>query len=196
MVNMNVGVVGDKNIGESDIDKVRENVIILDDEILGENSAIVLKVGMKFKDDNEVFEFYKTYAYHLGFSFIKRNSRKGDDGILRYVTLTYSQEGRRSSSTSTSLKLQPTIQIGCKARLTAGSEISGIWRINTVHLEHNHETNPSKSRLFRCNRQVSAHVKWKLECNDVAGILLHKVLTQKLLKRVVMIRLHVSKRIV
>ncbi|KAL2492850.1 Protein FAR1-RELATED SEQUENCE [Abeliophyllum distichum] len=171
---INVGVGDEKNVEESDIDKVRENVNVLDDDIVGKNSVIVPKVGMKFNDENEIFEFYKRYAYLVGFPIRKRNSRKGDDGIVRYVTLTCSQEGRRSSTTSTSLKPQPTSQTGCKARLTAGSEISGLWRINTVHLEHNHKTSPSKSRLYRCNREVTAHVKRKLECNDVAGIPLHK----------------------
>ncbi|KAL2512158.1 Protein FAR1-RELATED SEQUENCE [Abeliophyllum distichum] len=126
MVGMNVGVVDDNNIEESDIDKVRKNMNILDDDILGENSTIVPKVGMKFKDDNEIFEFYKRYAYLLGFPLRKRNSRKENDGILKYVTLTCGREGRRSSSTSTSLKPQPTIQTGCKARLTVVSEISGL----------------------------------------------------------------------
>ncbi|KAL2485525.1 Cyclin-B1-2 [Abeliophyllum distichum] len=66
MVDMIVGVVDDNNVEESNIDKVRENVNILNDDILGKNSAIVPKVGMKFKDDNEVFEFYKRYAYLIG----------------------------------------------------------------------------------------------------------------------------------
>ncbi|KAL2486869.1 Protein FAR1-RELATED SEQUENCE 5 [Abeliophyllum distichum] len=87
-VNMNYGVVDDNNFGESDNEPVGENENILDDEKLGEDSAIVPKVGMKFKDDKEVFEFYK--------------------------------------------------------------------------------------RLYRCNRQVSAHVKRKLECNDIAGVPLYK----------------------
>ncbi|XP_022858320.1 protein FAR1-RELATED SEQUENCE 5-like [Olea europaea var. sylvestris] len=41
-------------------------------------------------------------------------------------------------------------------------------------LEHNHKTSPSKSRLYRCNRQLSERVKRQLEVNDIAGIPLHK----------------------
>ncbi|KAL2466779.1 Protein FAR1-RELATED SEQUENCE [Abeliophyllum distichum] len=123
---MNYGVVDNNNFGESDNEPVEENENILDDEKLGEDSAIVPKVGMKFKDDKEVFEFYKKYAYCIGFPIRKRNSKKGDDGILRYLTLTCSREGRRSSTTSTSLNPQPRIQTGCKAKMTASSEISGI----------------------------------------------------------------------
>ena len=50
----------------------------------------------------------------------------------------------------------------------------GTWRISTVHLEHNHKTSPTKSRLYRCNRQLSEDVKQQLEVNDIAGIPLHK----------------------
>ncbi|XP_052172312.1 protein FAR1-RELATED SEQUENCE 5-like [Diospyros lotus] len=152
-----------------------ENVDGLDDEILEEDSEIIVpQVGMKFKDANEIFEFYKKYAYNVGFPVRKRTSRKGEDGVVKYVTFSCCREGQRSRSKSTNSMPQPTIQIGCKARLTASVDGIGTWRINTIHLEHNHNTSPSKSRLFRCNRQLSAHVKRQLEVNDMAGIPLHK----------------------
>jgi len=67
-------------------------------------------VGMKFRDHSEIFEFYKTYAYSVGFPIRRRSSRKGDDGLLKYVTFACSRKGRRSSVTSSSLKPQATIQ--------------------------------------------------------------------------------------
>ncbi|GER26267.1 FAR1-related protein [Striga asiatica] len=132
------------------------------------------EVGMKFANENEVFQYYKRYAYRTGFPIRKRNSTKGDDGIVRYMTYTCSREGRRSYKSSTSLNLLPTSQTGCKARLTACSDACGVWRINVVHLEHNHKTSPSKSRLYKCNRQVSNWIKRQLEVNDIAGIPIHK----------------------
>lgn len=63
---------------------------------------------------------------------------------------------------------------GCKARLTTYSDLRRIWRINVVHLDRNHRTIRSKSRLYRCNRELSAQVKWRIEVNDIAGIPLHK----------------------
>ncbi|CAA2977480.1 Hypothetical predicted protein [Olea europaea subsp. europaea] len=135
---------------------------------------IVPSVGMKFKNEKEVFEFYKNCAYQIGFPVRKRNSKKGDDGVVRYVTFTCSREGHRTSGANAVLKPRPTIQTRCKERLTACSGINGIWCINTVHLEHNHKTRPSKSWLYRCNRQINARVKRQLEINDIAGIPLHK----------------------
>ncbi|CAA3023992.1 Hypothetical predicted protein [Olea europaea subsp. europaea] len=109
---------------------------------------IVPSVGMKFKNEEEVFEFYKNYAYQIGFPVRKRNSKKGTNGVVRYVTFTCSQNGHRTGGANKVLKPQPTIQTRLKARLMACSDINGIWRINTVHLEHNHKTSLSKSRLY------------------------------------------------
>ncbi|XP_022880730.1 protein FAR1-RELATED SEQUENCE 5-like [Olea europaea var. sylvestris] len=90
------------------------------------------------------------------------------------MTYTSGCEGRRPSTTTGSVRSQPTIQTDCQARISASSNDHGSWRINAVHLDHNHGTSPSKSRLFRCNRELSAQVKRRLEVNDVAGISLHK----------------------
>ncbi|XP_022856728.1 protein FAR1-RELATED SEQUENCE 5-like [Olea europaea var. sylvestris] len=147
---------------------------LADDRLGIENEILVPKVGMKFDSEKELFEFYKKYAYEIGFPIRKRNSKKGDDMVVRYVSFTCSREGRRKTNRSTSLNPPPTIEIGCRARLTACSNARGIWRINVVQLEHNHKTSPSKSRLYRCNRELSAHVKRWLEVNDIAGIPLHK----------------------
>ncbi|XP_022883667.1 protein FAR1-RELATED SEQUENCE 5-like [Olea europaea var. sylvestris] len=129
---------------------------------------------MMFNDDKEVYDFYKRYAYDVGFPVRKRNSKKGDDGLLKYATFTCSHEGRRPSNASGSLNPQPISQTDCKARISASLDSHGMWRINTVHLDHNHRTSPSKSRLYRCNRELSATVKRKLEVNDFTGIPLHK----------------------
>ncbi|GER33318.1 FAR1-related sequence 2 [Striga asiatica] len=77
------------------------------------------RAGMEFKDIDSVFNFYKKYAYSVGFPVRKRNSGKDDDGILRYVTFTCSREGKRMSGTRGSLRSQPTTQTDCKARISA-----------------------------------------------------------------------------
>ncbi|XP_022883618.1 protein FAR1-RELATED SEQUENCE 5-like [Olea europaea var. sylvestris] len=93
---------------------------------------------------------------------------------MRYVTFTCSREGRRNYATGGSLKPQPTSQTDCKARISASLDNLEVWRINKVYLDHNHKTSLSKSRLYRCNRILSASVKRKLQVNDMAGIPLHK----------------------
>ncbi|XP_052210450.1 protein FAR-RED IMPAIRED RESPONSE 1-like [Diospyros lotus] len=109
--NENVEIEDDELLGEADNVIIREDMNTLDDELLGEDGPFVPKVGMKFNNENAVFNFYKSYAYEIGFPVRKRNSKKGDDGVVK---------------------------------------------------------------LYRCNRELSAHVKRRLEVNDVAGIPLYK----------------------
>ncbi|XP_022869242.1 protein FAR1-RELATED SEQUENCE 5-like [Olea europaea var. sylvestris] len=169
-----VDVLDDEVVVESNDEKLTDNVIILENDNVGGDVTVMPEVGMKFNDQEELFEFYKKYAYEVGFPVRRRNSRKGENGVVTYITLTCSREGQRRNKSEGSLKPQPTMQTGCKARITASSDIRGIWKICTVDLEHNHKTSPSKSRLYRCNRELSTHVKRKLEVNDIAGIPLHK----------------------
>lgn len=91
---------------ESENVNIECNINLVEDQIVGGDGVIVPEVDMKFKDENEVFDFYKLYTYKVGFSVRKRkrNSRKDNDGILRYVTFTCSCKGRRNGSTSGSLK--------------------------------------------------------------------------------------------
>ncbi|XP_022880667.1 protein FAR-RED IMPAIRED RESPONSE 1-like [Olea europaea var. sylvestris] len=164
----------DASFVEFENDNVDDNVNIVEEETVGRDDFTELEVSMQFKDEKEVYDFYARYAYVVGFSIRKRSSTKDDDGVLRYITFTCSREGRRSNNTSKTMKPQPTIQTGCKAKIFTSFDIHGYWKINTVHLDHNHKTSPTKSRLYRCNRELSAHVKRKLEVNDMARIPLHK----------------------
>ncbi|CAA2970434.1 Hypothetical predicted protein [Olea europaea subsp. europaea] len=159
---------------DCDNENIHHNLKILENENVAGDVASEPNVGMMFNDEKEMLEFYKRYAYAVGFPFRKRNSKKGDDGIMRYMTFTCNREGRRNYATGGSLKPQPTSQTDCKARISVSLDNLGVWRINKVYLDHNHKTSPSKSRLYRCNRILSASVKRKLHVNDMAGIPLHK----------------------
>ncbi|XP_022883224.1 protein FAR-RED IMPAIRED RESPONSE 1-like [Olea europaea var. sylvestris] len=164
----------DDVLAESDYENVTVSINVVDGENSVGDGMIVPEVGMEFKELKDMFDFYKKYSYAIGFSIKKRNSKKGNDGELRYVTFTCSREGQRIGNSSGSFKPQPTIQMGHKARISTSSDVNRVWRINKVHLGHNYETSPSKSRLYRCNRELSSHVKHKLEVNDLARISLHK----------------------
>lgn len=96
---------------DSENENVEENVNVVEDETIGGNELATPEVGMKFKDEKEVYDFYARYAYAVGFPIRKRSSGRGDDGVVRFLTLTCSRKGRRVGNTSTSLKPQPTIQM-------------------------------------------------------------------------------------
>ncbi|KAL2518127.1 FAR1-related sequence 4 [Abeliophyllum distichum] len=122
---MNLLVVNDECL-EDDVTEM-ENFPGLNDDWVEEPNEIVPEVGMKFKELDEAFEFYKNYTSSVGFPVRKCNSRKGDDELIRDVTSTYSREGLRTSNISTSLKSQATIQTRCKARVTVISDVNRSW---------------------------------------------------------------------
>lgn len=112
--------------------------IVVDNEPLGEDGDIVLGIVIIFIDEKELFAFDKRYANVVGFPMSKRNLKKGNDRIVRYVTFICSHEGRRSSNTSITLKSQPTSQTDCKTKISAFLDNLETWRINIIHFEHNH----------------------------------------------------------
>ncbi|XP_022876790.1 protein FAR-RED IMPAIRED RESPONSE 1-like [Olea europaea var. sylvestris] len=164
----------DDVLGLSEDENIMKPMNKIGGETLTGDGIIIPEVGMLFKNEQDMYDFYKKYAYTVGFPVKKRNSKKGEDGVLRYLTLTCSREGGSVGNSSGSLKPYPIVKLGCKARISPSCDVIGNWRINAVNLEHNHDTSPSKSRLYRCNRQLSAAMKRKLQVNDLAGIAVHK----------------------
>ncbi|XP_022883581.1 protein FAR1-RELATED SEQUENCE 5-like [Olea europaea var. sylvestris] len=96
---------------------MEHNMNVVEEETLRGDEVIVPEVGTRFKDENEVFDFYKLYAYNVGFPMRKMNS----------------------------LKPQPTIQTGCKARISASADNHGYWRINTFEVNDTTEIPLHKS---------------------------------------------------
>ncbi|XP_020243495.1 protein FAR1-RELATED SEQUENCE 5-like [Asparagus officinalis] len=132
------------------------------------------KIGMEFNDPDELFEFYKDYAKNSGFPIKKHTRRKNEMGIVRSMTLVCGRAGKHNSTCQNPLKPQASYRVGCNAKITARLNLDGRWEISVVVLEHNHGLSPSKSRFFRCNRRISAHVRHQINLNDQAGIRINK----------------------
>ncbi|CAA3007725.1 Hypothetical predicted protein [Olea europaea subsp. europaea] len=111
---------------ECDNEDVVDIMNVAGDDTLVGDDVIVPEPGMKFKDENEIFDLYKRYAYEIGFPVRKRNSVKDDDEVWRNVIFVCSREGKRIKNTSGSLKPQATMQSGCKARICASKDVCGI----------------------------------------------------------------------
>ncbi|OVA06355.1 FAR1 DNA binding domain [Macleaya cordata] len=135
-----------------------------------QNEPVEPKVGMEFDSVDDLHGFFKSYARLKGFGIRKRSSTKDEDGVSKYVRLVCSCEGNRESKNSNPLKPRPMSRIGCKVVVVARFELDGKWMIINVCLDHNHDISPSKSRLFRCNREISHRVKRQLALNDQSGI--------------------------
>ena len=83
----------------------------------------------------------------------KRTSKKGDDGVVRYVTIACSYVGKprirlnhpgikRTRSTNP-VKLKPQTKIDCKAQLTLVLCPNEKWILRSMVLDHNHGLSPS-----------------------------------------------------
>ncbi|XP_020259144.1 protein FAR-RED IMPAIRED RESPONSE 1-like [Asparagus officinalis] len=132
------------------------------------------KIGMEFNDPDELFEFYRDYAKSSGFPVKKHTRRKNVIGIVRSITLVCGRAGKHNSTCQNPLKPQTSYKVGCNAKITARLNLDGRWEISVVVLEHNHGLSPTKSRFFRCNRRISAHVRHQINLNDQAGIRMNK----------------------
>lgn len=109
----------------SDNESVEDSTNQVEDVIEQGDCSIVPEIRMTFKDENKMLDFYKRYANVIGFPIRKCTSKKVEEGVLKYLTLTCSQEGKRSSTKSGSFKPQITIQTSCKARISTSSNIHG-----------------------------------------------------------------------
>ncbi|KAL6850301.1 hypothetical protein ACP4OV_020928 [Aristida adscensionis] len=130
--------------------------------------------GMAFESGDLVWQYYTKYAESKGFGVIVRSSRAGDDGKLKYLTLSCSRQGKSQSKSSNMLKPHPLAGTDCKAKINVSRQPDGKFYLSTVILDHNHTLSPHKSRFFRCNKKLDFHVKRKLELNDRAGIRMNK----------------------
>ncbi|XP_058744403.1 protein FAR1-RELATED SEQUENCE 4-like [Vicia villosa] len=126
-------------------------------------------VGMVFASEDEVTEYYKKYARHIGFGIAKISSKNGDDG-KKYFTLACSRARKYVSKSKNPLKPNPITKTQCKARLNACIHLNGTVIVSSIVIEHNHELSPSKARYFRSNKNLGSQMRRRLELNDQAGI--------------------------
>ncbi|XP_031261155.1 protein FAR-RED IMPAIRED RESPONSE 1-like [Pistacia vera] len=127
--------------------------------------------GMAFDSFDKLFQHYKNYGNKMGFEVIVRTSKKGDDGEVRFATVTCSRSGKSSNNSRNAFKMHPVTKTDCKAQIGASVRSDRKWQICSVVFDHNHELNsPAKTRFFKSNRVIQPYVKRKLEVNDRVGI--------------------------
>ncbi|GER43469.1 FAR1-related sequence 2, partial [Striga asiatica] len=147
--------------------EVGEEMVNTNDSRTGDDSAKIWEdnehspkniptVGMKFLTVDEVYQFYKTYAYRVGFPIRRRSSRKGHSGNLESVIYTCSREGNRSGNACNQLNPHPTSQTGCKAKLTASTDATGLWSIIAKELTHKMYCN------IKCSMEVPFGSEYKI----------------------------------
>ncbi|KAF2319342.1 hypothetical protein GH714_014920 [Hevea brasiliensis] len=98
------------------------------------------KMGMWFDSVDRLYEFYKEHTRLKGFSVAKRCASKGKGEMYRYQTI-YCDKGRRPDAEKF------TKRINCPVQVNAVLRDNGLWEVTKIILEHNHELDPSTSRV-------------------------------------------------
>ncbi|KAJ6741690.1 RIBOSE-5-PHOSPHATE ISOMERASE [Salix viminalis] len=89
----------DKMVVDSDeVNEVNEVIVINIDEnesegVGNDDEIKPPSIGMVFNTPDEVRSYYDKYACHLGFNSIKKSTKSGDDGNVKYFTLACSRSG-------------------------------------------------------------------------------------------------------
>ncbi|XP_062147885.1 protein FAR-RED IMPAIRED RESPONSE 1-like [Alnus glutinosa] len=130
--------------------------------------------GSTFSSLEEVVFYYRQYAKQTSFAVIRRGiKKKGNRDV--YIILACIREGKQRKSKSDAKKAIPKIiRTWCKARICAMLCANRMWRLSNVMLQHNHDLSPEKAKFFRCNKNIDAAVKRRLELNDIAGVRTNK----------------------
>ncbi|GER34520.1 FAR1-related sequence 3, partial [Striga asiatica] len=64
-----------------------------ENEIIGEPT-----LGMVFKSQEEAYSYYSNYGIQKGFGVMKRSSKRGDDGVVRYFTFACVKNDQKKKS--------------------------------------------------------------------------------------------------
>uniref|UniRef100_A0A8I6WED3 Protein FAR1-RELATED SEQUENCE n=1 Tax=Hordeum vulgare subsp. vulgare TaxID=112509 RepID=A0A8I6WED3_HORVV len=151
----------DKNF--IDVDKAEENCV---------TDKIVPKEGLCFHSEEEAYNFYNAYAKKKGFSvrWTHRKTRADDTLCARY--LVCNKEGVKGKhSTHETRKERACTRTSCKARVHFHITPAGVWIIQKIIAEHNHQmVSPDKVHMLRSQRQLQDVDKQMINHMTLAGI--------------------------
>ncbi|KAL4592423.1 hypothetical protein LXL04_005417 [Taraxacum kok-saghyz] len=142
------------------------------DRVINPQDQNMPKVGMMFDSEYELYEYFKTYAYQIGFGIRKSSTRTNNYSATTYYSLGCARGGVYVPKTNKIWK--KTSKTDCKAKISVIAYGDGRCAITRVFLEHNHALSPKKSRFQRSHKKMDSYAKRRLELNDYAGIPLNK----------------------
>ncbi|KAI3958261.1 hypothetical protein MKW92_002640, partial [Papaver armeniacum] len=108
-------------MGESQLasEELEQRNTALDDDNDQGDQIVLPKVGMKFNNADDLFEFYRSYTFKTGFSCKKRTCKRDHHGVLNFVTYSCTEDGKNHPVSDSPLNLPPTQRTNCKAKISA-----------------------------------------------------------------------------
>ncbi|XP_057989160.1 protein FAR-RED IMPAIRED RESPONSE 1-like [Hevea brasiliensis] len=119
--------------------------------------------GMLFPCISTMFNFYKEHARLKGFSVFKRSAVNVRGGSRKYQTISC-DKGRKAIGAKSSKR------INCPAKINAILRENGMWQISKVISSHNHELEPSMSRLMDSRNFIERKRRLRLGDGDAEAI--------------------------
>ncbi|KAJ6363535.1 hypothetical protein OIU78_003667 [Salix suchowensis] len=167
-----------------DSDEVNEVIVINIDEnesegVGNDDEIKPPSIGMVFNTPDEVRSYYDKYACHLGFNSIKKSTKSGDDGNVKYFTLACSRSGKELPSASQTSKFNFRKRLpprtNCKAKLNVTIGPDGRVYVCRVILEHNHELVPGLHGMKKKkSRAPRAKKRWEQDKSHVPHSVAHE----------------------
>ena len=96
----------EENEQKLEIEKIEEKEHEINKILDGNEIILEPKVGMMFNSE-EVRAYYTQYAKQVVFGVLKRTSKLGHDGNLKYFTLSCVNQGKAKSKATNALKPRP-----------------------------------------------------------------------------------------
>ena len=114
------------------------------------------RVGKCFQSEEEAYQFYNSYAQTKGFSIRKCHLKFRADGTLSSRYFVCSKAGVKGTHpTHVAKKEQANSRTDCMARVQFSITREGIWNVQKVMLDHNHQlVSPDKRHMLRSQRQL------------------------------------------
>ncbi|KAG6524864.1 hypothetical protein ZIOFF_014808 [Zingiber officinale] len=137
--------------GKSDSNEVNDNNDHVSTDLSPSslNEVMIPKIGMTFISEDEVRNFYKSYAQNVGFGISKLGGKKGYDGKHKYFCFGCAKSGKIVSQAKNALYPRPSTKTNCKAKINVVIRNDDNFVISSVSLDHNHVLSPGKSRFLR-----------------------------------------------
>ena len=111
---------------------------------------------MCFQSEEEAYKFYNSYAESNGFSIRRCHRKYRANGTLSSRYFVCSKSGVKATHpTHVTKKEQATSRTACMARVQFSITREGIWNVQKVMLDHNHQlVSPDKRHMLRSQRQL------------------------------------------
>uniref|UniRef100_A0A8R7UB52 FAR1 domain-containing protein n=1 Tax=Triticum urartu TaxID=4572 RepID=A0A8R7UB52_TRIUA len=134
------------------------------------------KVGMRFRNSDEAWEFWVQYGGHIGFDLRKRNTiRSRIDGTITSCRFVCSNEGirRKNQIDHEPKRIRAETRTNCKVRMIVSFDrVANFFEVTEVDLEHNHLLQlPQTCHLLASQRKISDVQALEIETADDSGIM-------------------------